>query len=191
MPVTIDGVNVQLFSECDTKAPFPKADEKPRRGHPKIDVIYPEVYFPSNQIFLSLGEEAIRKLVQVHHDLIRESKIASLYPQDESEFQAAALKIEDFFVQMLGGEALYTSTQGHPKLRERHFPFEITEIGRDIWLMCFRKALKITRFPKELLPEIWEWVEALSMRLVNRRTTTDAMKRYPFESIRSYFDERS
>ena len=121
--------------------------------------------------------------------MIRTSKLASFYPQEDKAFEKAAKTIEDFFVQMLGGKDLYTSVQGHPKLRERHFLFEITETGRDIWLMCFRKALKKTAFPKELLPEIWNWVEALSMRLVNRRTTMDDMKRYPYDSIQTYFDE--
>ncbi|MDD3343054.1 MAG: globin, partial [Sulfurospirillaceae bacterium] len=129
MPVMIDGLKVQLFSECDTNAPFPMADENPRRAHPKIDVIYPEVFFPSNKTFLALGEEAIRHLVKIHHELIRNSKLAHLYPKEEAAFKIATQKIEDFFVQMLGGPDLFTSTQGHPKLRARHFPFEVTEEG--------------------------------------------------------------
>lgn len=188
MPVMIDGMKVQLFSECDNKAPFPAVDANPRRAHPKIDQIYPEVYFPSNRIFLTVGEAKIRKLIQAHHALIRTSKIGALYPKDDAAFQKATKIIEDFFVEMLGGSDLFTSQQGHPKLRERHFPFEVTEASRDIWLMCFRKALKTTHFPKELLEEIWDWVESLSMRLINRRTTMSEMKRYPFESIQSYFD---
>lgn len=55
MPVTIDGIATQRFSECDTNAPFPSVGEAPRKAPPKIDQIYPEVYFPSNKIFLALG----------------------------------------------------------------------------------------------------------------------------------------
>lgn len=188
MPVMIDGVKVQLFSECDTNAPFPMADENPRRGYPKIDLICPEVFFPSNKTFLRLGEAKIRELVKIHHELIRKSKLAHLYPKEDVAFEIATKKIEDFFVQMLGGSDIYTSVQGHPKLRDRHFPFEVTEAGRDIWLMCFKKALKLAHVPKELLPEIWDWVESLSMRLVNRRTSMKELNRYPFESIQNYFD---
>ena len=188
MPVMIDGVNVQLFSECDTNAPFPIADETPRRAQPKIDMIFPEVLFPSNQTYLALGEAKIREVVKVHHELVRHSKIGHLYPQEEEAFIAATTKIEDFFVQMLGGKDLYTSVQGHPRLRDRHFPFEVTETGRDIWLMSFRKALKQCAVPKELLPEIWTWVESISIRMINRRTSMEMVKRYPYESIQSYFD---
>lgn len=188
MPVMIDGVKVQLFSECDTNAPFPKTDENPRHAHPKIDMIFPELFFPSNKTYLAVGEAKIREVVKVHHDLVRKSKIGHLYPQDETDFIAATTKIEDFFVQMLGGADLYTSKQGHPKLRNRHFPFEVTEAGRDIWLMSFRKALKQYAIPQELLPEIWNWVEAISIRMINRRTSMEMVKRYPFESIQSYFD---
>ena len=188
MPVMIDGIQVQLFSECDTNAPFPVADESPRRAHPKIDMIFPELFFPSNRTYLALGEAKIREVVKVHHELVRHSKIGHLYPQEEAAFIATTSKIEDFFVQMLGGKDLYTSVQGHPKLRDRHFPFEVTETGRDIWLMSFRKALKQCAVPKELLPEIWNWVEAISIRMINRRTSMEMVKRYPYESICSYFD---
>ena len=188
MPVMIDGVNVQLFSECNTNAPFPAPDETPRRAQPKIDIIFPEVFFPSNKTYLALGEAKIREVVKVHHELVRHSKIGHLYPQEEEAFIAATTKIEDFFVQMLGGKDLYTSVQGHPRLRDRHFPFEVTETGRDIWLMSFRKALKQCAVPKELLPEIWNWVESISIRMINRRTSMEMVKRYPYESIDSYFN---
>lgn len=188
MPVMIDGVKVQLFSECKPNAPTPKTDENTRTIPPKIDMIYPEVTFPSNKTYRAMGEAKIREIVKVHHDLIRQSKIGSLYPKDEAAFLATTSKIEDYFVQMLGGDELYTAKQGHPKLRDRHFTFEITEAARDIWLMCFRKALKQTNVPKELLPEIWDWVESISMRMVNRRTSMQPLTRYPFETIQSYFD---
>ena len=184
----IDGVKVQLFSECDTNAPFPITDETPRRAHPKVDMICPEAFFPSNQAYKAVGEAKIREVVKHHHALIRKSKIGYLYPQEDNAFLEATKIIEDFFVQMLGGDTLYTSKQGHPKLRERHFPFEIDENSRDIWLMCFKKALKETHFPKEFIPEIWEWVESLSLRLINRRTSMEFPKRYSFESIKKYFD---
>lgn len=189
MPVIINDEEVQFFSECNTHSPFPLASSNARKGHPKVDLIYPEVLFPSNQIFKRVGEEKIRELVYLQHVLLRKSKIGNLYPQDDKEFDSAMKIIEDFFVQMLGGEDIYTSKQGHPRLRDRHFPFEVNEEGRDIWLACCKKALKDLDFPKDLLPEFWNWVESLSIRMVNRRTTMCAMKRYPFETISSYFDK--
>ena len=187
MPVFIDNQKVEFFSECNTNATFPSPSDSPRRGSAKIDMIYPEVSFPSNKVFQAVGEKAIRALVREHHELVRRSNIGHLYPKEEKAFDEATRIIEDFFVQMLGGADIYTSSRGHPQLRNRHFPFEIDEEGRDIWLMCFKKALKKSDFPHEFLAEIWDWVEALSLRLVNRRTTMAELKRYPYEKISQYF----
>ncbi|QIR75734.1 hypothetical protein [Sulfurospirillum diekertiae] len=119
MPVMIDGVQVQLFSECNPNAPFPQTDENPRRAHPKIDVIFPELFFPSNKTYLAIGEAKIREVVKRHHDLVRKSKIGHLYPQDEAAFIAATTKIEDFFVQMLGGADLTLYLQTRPSKTQR------------------------------------------------------------------------
>ena len=39
------------------------------------------------------------------------------------------------------------------------------------------------RFPQEHLKEFWEWVEPLSIRMINRRTTVTPITRYPYEPL--------
>lgn len=39
-----------------------------------------------------------------------------------------------FLLQYFGGPARYMEERGHPRLRMRHFPFEINEEARDHWL---------------------------------------------------------
>lgn len=53
--------------------------------------------------------------------------------------------------------------------------------------MFYKKTLKEVNFPKEYLKEFWEWIESLSLRMINRRTMMEAPKRYPFENIAKEF----
>lgn len=185
MPVYIDGKSVEFF--CEIKEKQIEVAEHNKVSNQKIDFIYPEVVFPSNKIYKTLGEEKIRELVRKHHEFIKDSPIGHLYPKDEEEFYKATKIIEDFFVEMLGGEKLYTSKKGFPRLRERHFNFEIDEKGREIWLMSFKRAIIETDFPKEHIKELWEWIEPLSIRMINRRRTLEEPKRFFFEDIKKGF----
>ena len=149
-----------------------------------IDIIYPPVPFPSNKIFKVLGEEKIRKMVWYQHELLKKTKVGKLFPANEEAFKMAIDKSADFFVEALGGEQIFTSQYGEPHLRMRHFKIPIDENGRDIWLAIYKKTLKEIDFPKEHLEEFWNWIEPLSIRMINRRTNMDAIKRYPWSEAK-------
>lgn len=72
------------------------------------------------------------KYIEKHPDLI------PIFPGD---FEESARKQYLFLTQFLGGPSLYTEERGHPMLRKRHLPFEITPTRRDAWLSCVKKAL--------------------------------------------------
>ena len=119
---------------------------------------------------------------------IQANKAAELLNvEDEKMFEIVTNKTAEFFMEALGGGDIYTSQHGHPHLRSRHFPFTIDEQAREIWLMFYKKTLKDVNFPKEYLKEFWEWIESLSLRMINRRTMMEAPKRYPFENIAKEF----
>ncbi len=149
-----------------------------------IDLIFPPVPFPSNKIFQAIGEEKIRDLVWHHHLLLRKTKVGGLFPQNEEAFKMAVDKSADFFVEALGGESHFTSQHGEPHLRMRHFKVPIDENDREIWLAMFKKSLKETAFPKEHMEEFWNWIEPLSIRMINRRTTMDAVKRHHWSDVK-------
>lgn len=178
--------NISSFVSCG-KSKFQGAGEEPRVTDAKIDFIYPPVVFPSNKILKAFGEENIRAMVLHHHLLLRKSSIADMFPKDEKEFLEGTQRTADFFVEALGGGDVFTKKYGHPVLRERHFRFIIDEKGREIWLMLYKKTLKDINFPKEFIEEFWNWIEPLSIRMINRRTTALPPMRYPFESIKSEF----
>lgn len=178
--------NIGSFSSCG-QTKFVGAGEEPRTADAKIDFVYPPVVFPSNKILKTFGEEAIRNMVFHHHSMLKKSSIGDMFPADEKEFLEGTQKTADFFVEALGGGDIFSSKHGHPALRGRHFRFTIDEKGREIWLMMYKKTLRDIEFPKELLEEFWNWIEPLSIRMINRRTTAVPPQRFTFESIKSEF----
>ena len=146
------------------------------------DVIYPSVPFTSNRIFNVAGEDKIRELVTHHHNLLRVSPVKHLFAHSDSKFATLVKRTADFFVEMFGGPKYFTPKHGQPKLRHRHFPFTISEKDRIVWLDRMEQALIETNFPIEFHEEIWNWVEPLSIRMINRRTTTEEIERLPFST---------
>lgn len=178
---------ISTFRECNVNARFTPAGDQVRKVEPKVDFVYPEVPFPSKRIFGAMGEERIKEMVYHHHALLRKSAVGEMFPADNAAFEAAVLKTADFFIEATGGPDAFTSQYGHPALRERHFRFLIDERAREIWLMMYKKTLKEIAFPKEHLREFWNWIEPLSIRMINRRTGFEMPKRYPFETIAHEF----
>ena len=175
-------------------ANMPPQPNKPRLGGDEIrvvdamiDIIYPPVPFPSNKIFKALGEMKIRAMVWHHHELLKKTKVGLLFPANAEAFKMATDKSADFFVEALGGEQLFTSQHGEPHLRSRHFKIPIDENDREIWLAMYKKTLKEVEFPQEHLEEFWNWIEPLSIRMINRRTDMDAMKRHPWSEVKKEF----
>lgn len=75
---------------------------------------------------------AFYKRVGKHPDLI------PIFPDDLTE---TARKQRLFLTQFFGGPKWYTEDRGHPMLRRRHLPFEITPTRKDAWLECMEAAL--------------------------------------------------
>ncbi|MDY0120788.1 MAG: globin [Sulfurimonas sp.] len=150
-----------------------------------IDIIYPPVPFPSNKIYKALGEMKIREMVTHHHELLLKTKVGKLFPAHPEALKMVIDKSADFFVEALGGGDVFTSVHGEPHLRMRHFKIPIDENDREIWLAMYKKTLKEIAFPREHLEEFWNWIEPLSIRMINRRTNMDAIKRHHWHEIKS------
>jgi hemoglobin len=71
-------------------------------------------------------------------------------------------------------------------MRVRHFPFTIDERSRDVWLGELLHALIEVEFPSSLLEAYWEWVEPMSIRMINRRTSKAQPLRYPFTQVKPF-----
>lgn len=128
----------------------------------------PVVTRGNREILERLGEERIRKLVHDHYDLLRQSEINHLFPQEDAAFKEAQIRSADFFVQALGGYPYYKEKRGDPKLAMRHRPFAIDAQARKVWLSCYQQLLPQLDLPKELIESYWNYLNVFSAWMVNQ-----------------------
>ncbi len=127
----------------------------------------PEVTRPSTQMFTLLGEEGIRQLVNDHYDLLKESAVKHLFPQDEAGLEKAKKHAADFFIQICGGPMYFSKNRGKPMLYKRHLPHKITPEAREVWLECYQQALMKHSIPNEVMQTFWNYLDVFSVWMVN------------------------
>lgn len=66
--------------------------------------------------------------------------LLTLYP-DPTDLVGARHRLATFLAQYWGGPTTYAEERGHPRLRQRHFPFDIGIADRDRWLAAMRGAM--------------------------------------------------
>lgn len=111
------------------------------------------------------GEKTIRQIVETFYPIVVENEhIGHLFPEDirpvmEKQFM--------FLSQFFGGPPLYSEAYGHPMMRARHMPFEITQERAEAWLACMRKALSQTDIEPELQNILIERLSGPAFHFVN------------------------
>ncbi len=63
-----------------------------------------------------------------------------------SDFEEVKRKQTMFLTQFVGGPSLYSNEFGHPMMRYRHMPFEITPARAKAWLYCMQDAMQDVGF---------------------------------------------
>ena len=109
---------------------------------------------PDKGILKYLGEEGIREIISNFYDLLSQSEIRHLFPENKEELEKAKLRSSDFFIQVLGGPSYYKQNRGTPMMSERHAKFKITPEARAVWLKCYQQALTNSSFPDNLKQSI-------------------------------------
>ncbi|PUE39744.1 group II truncated hemoglobin [Limnohabitans sp. Bal53] len=114
------------------------------------------------------GAQAVRTLVDRFYTLMDEwpetDALRQLHPQDLSGAQQSLF---DFLSGWLGGPALYTEKNGHPRLRMRHMPYAIGLAERDQWMMCMRQALTEQVSDSVLRTALIQAFEQMASHMVN------------------------
>jgi hemoglobin len=150
------------------------------------DLVLPAVTFPARVLEVA-GEEKLRQAVRRHHQRLLATPIAALFPADEAQFAVLVERVADFFVEACGGDSGYTERNGKMCMRTRHFPFTVDEASREIWLEQLFLTLDEVDFPVEVRDEYWTWLEAFSVRMINRRTMRGQPARIPYVAAQSRF----
>jgi hemoglobin len=131
--------------------------------------IRPQVTIPSNEMFLLLKEEGMRKMISDFYDLLKESAIKELFPKNPIALEKAKEHSADFFIQICGGPAYFNKHRGQPMLNRRHKPFKITAEGREVWLNCYKAVLQKLNLPEDVLLSFWNYLDVFSKWMVNSR----------------------
>lgn len=190
LPASLDPVPAAVPHICGCGGHGAAVSAKPevgRRVPASHEMEMPEVPFPSARVLAVAGAGALRELVRHHHALLRKSEIGHLFAADDTAFANLVERIADYVVEVCGGPAAFTPVHGNTCMRTRHFPFSIDEAARETWLAKLLQTMDETAFPQELHEEYWAWMEAFTVRMINRRTTKAQPAHLPYALARVRF----
>lgn len=116
-------------------------------------------------IYDELGNEKIDELVEAFYKRVsNHPDLTPIFPDDLTE---TIRKQKQFLTQFFGGPALYIEEHGHPMLRARHLPFEITPTRRDAWLSCMSGALNEVQVEEPYRTIIFERLTMTANHMMN------------------------
>lgn len=118
------------------------------------------------------GHETFVRLVRRFYAGVSDDPpLRALYP--EEDLGPAEERFRMFLEQYWGGPTTYSDQRGHPRLRMRHAPFEVTPSQRDRWLHHMREAVDSLELPPEQHAELWTYLERAAHFMVNSLGTDD------------------
>lgn len=86
------------------------------------------------------GHDTFVKLVhEFYIGVARDTPLRALYP--EEDLGPAEDRLLGFLEQYWGGPTTYSEQRGHPRLRMRHMPYQVTPAQRDRWLLHMLNAV--------------------------------------------------
>ena len=113
------------------------------------------------------GSDFFVELVNKFYEgVINDEVIISLYP-DRTDLVGAKERLALFLIQYWGGPTTYSDERGHPRLRQRHFPFAIGERERDHWLMHMQGAIDAMPTSDSVRTRLSEYMSNAAQHLVN------------------------
>ena len=113
------------------------------------------------------GSDFFVELVNKFYEgVVSDEIIISLYP-DRNDLEGAKERLSLFLMQYWGGPTTYSDERGHPRLRQRHFPFAIGERERDHWLMHMQSAIDAMPASDSVRTRLSEYMSNAAQHLVN------------------------
>ena len=115
------------------------------------------------------GMPFFEALVGVFYDTVeRDPVLLRLYP-DQHDLAPARRRLTLFMAQYWGGPTTYSDERGHPRLRARHFPFEVGTDERDHWLAAMRGAIEALQPAPEVRVEIERYITTAAEAMRNKQ----------------------
>jgi hemoglobin len=111
------------------------------------------------------GTQTIRRIVAAFYPKVQAHLLLGpLFPENIDPVMEKQVL---FLTQFFGGPALYSEQYGHPMMRAKHLPFEITPKRAEAWLGCMEQALNEIGLQPELKKIMLERLQGPAYHFVN------------------------
>ena len=112
------------------------------------------------------GRETFTRLVaEFYRGVAEDEPLRALYP--EEDLGPAQERLRMFLEQYWGGPTTYSEQRGHPRLRMRHLPFQVTPDMRDRWLLHMMNAVDTLGLSPEDDDRLRDYLTRAAYSLVN------------------------
>ncbi|MEY3987526.1 MAG: hypothetical protein RL080_866 [Actinomycetota bacterium] len=113
------------------------------------------------------GDDFFVRLVDAFYDGVASDEVLlRLYPE-QFDLTGARERLRLFLIQYWGGPTTYSDERGHPRLRQRHFPFAIGALERDRWLVHMLAAVQEVSTDEGIRTELTEYMVRAAEHMVN------------------------
>ena len=111
------------------------------------------------------GEQAFFDLVETFYGKVEQDEVLRpLYPDD---LEPGKRRLALFFAQYWGGPPTYSEERGHPRLRKRHVPFEITRAAAERWAELMAESVVEQDWPKQAKQALLQYVARFTPSMIN------------------------
>jgi hemoglobin len=112
-----------------------------------------------------------RLVERFYEGVVTDDVLLPLYPE-HSDLSGAKERLTLFLQQYWGGPTTYSDERGHPRLRQRHFPFVIGERERDRWMLHMMAAVDELSPNDSVHQQLMEYMAMASTAMINTRRET-------------------
>lgn len=111
------------------------------------------------------GTEAFIELVDRFYQRVEaDPPLRAVYPED---LEPGKRNLALFLSQYWGGPRTYSEERGHPMLRRRHMPFDVTPDGAARWTTHMLAAIRSMDFPQPAEDAMVAYVRRFAPSMVN------------------------
>ena len=112
------------------------------------------------------GDKTFATIARVFYERVATDPILKpMYP--ESDMDGAEERLRTFLAQYWGGPTTYSENRGHPRLRMRHMPYQVTPEARDAWLRHIMAGVDAAQLEPELDARLRDYLNRAAWSMVN------------------------
>jgi hemoglobin len=120
-----------------------------------------------HEIYSAVGSDGFDRIVSgFYRQVPGDDILGPMYPADDLE--GARTRLRDFLIYRFGGPQTYIEQRGHPRLRMRHAPFQVSQAARDRWMELMTRAIDEAMIAPEAAAAIKEFFGSMATFLINQ-----------------------